>query len=54
MSSKNKSADGANKGKTESLWKKAFTANSEWPDKVSFKITRLFCYLQLNGRQISY
>lgn len=36
MSSKSK-FDGANKGKaSESIWKKAFVANAEWPDKVSF------------------
>lgn len=23
---------------TKSVWSRAFTANSEWPDKVSFKI----------------
>lgn len=35
MSNKNKSVDGTNKTKSSiSLWKKAFTANEEWPDKV--------------------
>ncbi|KAJ0178497.1 hypothetical protein K1T71_006320 [Dendrolimus kikuchii] len=37
MSIKNKSMDSANKGKTvESIWKKAFVANTEWPDKEEF------------------
>ncbi|KAJ2944133.1 hypothetical protein O0L34_g18102 [Tuta absoluta] len=37
MSSKNKASDSAHKGKTsESLWKKAFTSNQEWPDKEEF------------------
>lgn len=36
MSSKNKSSDSVNKAKvSESVWKKAFCANTEWPDKVS-------------------
>lgn len=42
MSNKSKSADPAAKGKAnESVWKKALTGNAEWPDKVSFRITRL-------------
>lgn len=42
MSSKNKSVDGANKSKGgETVWRKAFTAHTDWPDKVSFHITRL-------------
>ncbi|KAG6460336.1 respirasome Complex Assembly Factor 1 [Manduca sexta] len=37
MATKNKSIDSTNKGKlTESVWKKAFTANTEWPDKEEF------------------
>ncbi|XP_047993191.1 respirasome Complex Assembly Factor 1 [Leguminivora glycinivorella] len=37
MSVKNKSSDSANKGKvTESVWKKIFEANAEWPDKDEF------------------
>ncbi|XP_063382765.1 GEL complex subunit OPTI [Cydia fagiglandana] len=37
MSAKNKSSDSANKGKvTESVWRKAFEANAEWPDKEEF------------------
>ncbi|KAI8426541.1 hypothetical protein MSG28_005341 [Choristoneura fumiferana] len=36
MSSKSK-FDSANKGKAgESIWKKAFVANAEWPDKEEF------------------
>lgn len=35
MSTKNKTSDGVNKGKGgDSLWKKAFTSNTDWPDKV--------------------
>ncbi|XP_063363492.1 GEL complex subunit OPTI [Cydia amplana] len=37
MSAKNKSSDSANKGKvTESVWRKVFEANAEWPDKEEF------------------
>ncbi|XP_049874689.1 respirasome Complex Assembly Factor 1 [Pectinophora gossypiella] len=37
MTSKGKSSDGANKGKgNESIWKKAFASNQEWPDKDEF------------------
>ncbi|XP_068618576.1 GEL complex subunit OPTI [Battus philenor] len=37
MSNKSKISDGPNKCKiTESLWAKAFTSNSEWPDKEEF------------------
>ncbi|XP_063827748.1 GEL complex subunit OPTI [Ostrinia nubilalis] len=37
MSSKNKSNDGLNKGKGgDSVWKKAFTSQTEWPDKEEF------------------
>lgn len=36
MTAKTKSTDSTGKAKTtESIWKKAFAANSEWPDKVS-------------------
>lgn len=36
MSTKNKTSDGVSKGKvTESLWTRAFTADTEWSDKVS-------------------
>lgn len=41
MSTKNKSADGIIKSKGETVWRKALTSNAEWPDKVSFLITRL-------------
>lgn len=46
MSNRNKSNDGANKGKTsESLWKRAFVSNQEWPDKVRFyKVLNLTRY----------
>lgn len=40
MSNKNKSQDAANKAKPAvSVWKKAFIANTEWPDKVSLPIS---------------
>lgn len=36
MTTKNRSLDGSNKTKTsESIWKKALSSDSEWPDKVS-------------------
>lgn len=42
MSNKNKSFESANKAKVgEAVWKRALVANAEWPDKVSFHITRL-------------
>ncbi|XP_026325178.1 uncharacterized protein RAB5IF homolog [Hyposmocoma kahamanoa] len=37
MSTKNKTSDGVSKGKgVDSLWKKAFTSNTDWPDKEEF------------------
>ncbi|CAG4939394.1 unnamed protein product [Parnassius apollo] len=37
MSNKNKTSDGGIKSKSsETLWKKAFTANADWPDKEEF------------------
>ncbi|XP_013134514.1 PREDICTED: uncharacterized protein C20orf24 homolog [Papilio polytes] len=37
MSTKNKTSDGVSKGKvTESLWTRAFTADTEWSDKEEF------------------
>ncbi|CAK1586468.1 unnamed protein product [Parnassius mnemosyne] len=37
MSNKNKTSDGGIKNKSsETLWKKAFTANADWPDKEEF------------------
>lgn len=36
MSSKNKSVEISTKAKvSENVWKRAFCANTEWPDKVS-------------------
>lgn len=47
MPTKNKSSDSANKGKSvESIWKKAFVGNSEWPDKV--RISSRDLYLKVN------
>ncbi|OWR49861.1 GEL complex subunit OPTI [Danaus plexippus] len=37
MTTKNRSLDGSNKTKTsESIWKKALSSDSEWPDKDEF------------------
>ncbi|CAH2091455.1 unnamed protein product [Euphydryas editha] len=37
MAAKNKSSDSLNKNKTsECVWKKAFSSNTEWPDKEEF------------------
>lgn len=42
MSSKSKSSDSSNKNNlSDSVWKRALSSNAEWPDKVSFNITRL-------------
>lgn len=42
MTTKSKPVDTSTKGKgNESIWKRALIANAEWPDKVSFRITRL-------------
>lgn len=41
MSNKNKSFESANKAKNgEAVWKRAMVANAEWPDKVSFRLSR--------------